>query len=66
MSVQAGRKLVITLAPERDGRVVAVLDDVTREQEALEALLQRHRLADGKPFAVPYRTDLWIARRSGA
>ncbi|MEO6066635.1 MAG: GAF domain-containing protein [Gemmatimonadales bacterium] len=38
MSVQAGRMLVITLAPERDGRVVAVLDDVTREQEALEAL----------------------------
>ena len=30
--------LVITLAPEGEGRVVEVLDDVTREQEALEAL----------------------------
>ena len=38
MAVRAGRMLVITLAPERDGRVVAVLDDVTREQEALDAL----------------------------
>ena len=38
MPVSAGRMLVITLAPENDGRVVAVLDDVTREQEALEAL----------------------------
>jgi PAS domain S-box-containing protein len=38
MSASAGRMLVITLAPENDGRVVAVLDDVTREQEALEAL----------------------------
>lgn len=35
-------------------------------RQDLEALLERHRLADGKPFAVPYRTDLWIARRSGA
>jgi SAM-dependent methyltransferase len=32
----------------------------------LAALLGRHELADGKPFAVPYRIDLWIARRSGA
>jgi PAS domain S-box-containing protein len=38
MPARAGRLLVLTLAPERDGRVVAVLDDVTREQEALEAL----------------------------
>ncbi|MBW8772391.1 MAG: GAF domain-containing protein, partial [Gemmatimonadetes bacterium] len=38
MPASGGRMLVITLAPERDGRVVAVLDDVTREQEALEAL----------------------------
>lgn len=38
MPASAGRMLVITLAPEREGRVVAVLDDVTREQEALEAL----------------------------
>jgi SAM-dependent methyltransferase len=32
----------------------------------LAALLARHNVADGKPFAVPYRIDLWIARRSGA
>jgi PAS domain S-box-containing protein len=38
MVARAGRMLVITLAPEREGRVVAVLDDVTREQEALEGL----------------------------
>ncbi|HWA40840.1 MAG TPA: ATP-binding protein, partial [Gemmatimonadales bacterium] len=38
MAVKGGRMLVITLAPDREGRVVAVLDDVTREQEALEAL----------------------------
>jgi SAM-dependent methyltransferase len=30
----------------------------------LAALLGRHGLNDGRPFAVPYRTDLWIARRS--
>ena len=38
MAVGGGRLLVITLAPDPEGRVVAVLDDVTREQEALEAL----------------------------
>jgi SAM-dependent methyltransferase len=32
----------------------------------LAALLGRHRLSDGRPFPVPYRIDLWIARRSGA
>lgn len=32
----------------------------------LTALLARHNLANGRPFAVPYRIDLWIARRSGA
>ena len=32
----------------------------------LAALLGRHGLAGGAPFAVPYRIDLWIARRSGA
>jgi SAM-dependent methyltransferase len=31
----------------------------------LAALLGRHGLSDGRPFAVPYRVDLWIARRSG-
>ena len=38
MAARAGRMLVITLAPEREGRVIVVLDDVTREQEALDAL----------------------------
>lgn len=32
----------------------------------LAALLGRHGLADGRPFPVPYRIDLWIAPRSGA
>jgi SAM-dependent methyltransferase len=32
----------------------------------LVGLLDRHQLAGGQPFAVPYRIDLWIARRSGA
>jgi SAM-dependent methyltransferase len=30
----------------------------------LAALLGRHGLNHGRPFAVPYRIDLWIARRS--
>jgi SAM-dependent methyltransferase len=30
----------------------------------LAALLGRHHLDDGRPFAVPYRLDLWTARRS--
>jgi SAM-dependent methyltransferase len=29
----------------------------------LAALLGRHRLNDGRPFPVPYRLDLWTARR---
>jgi SAM-dependent methyltransferase len=32
----------------------------------LTTLLSRHGLSDGRPFPVPYRIDLWIARRSGA
>jgi SAM-dependent methyltransferase len=32
----------------------------------LAALLGRHKLSDGHAFAVPYRIDLWIARRRGA
>ena len=32
----------------------------------LAGLLGRHRLNDGRPFAVPYRIDLWIARRRGS
>jgi SAM-dependent methyltransferase len=37
-----------------------------RFRDELVALLGRHHLDDGKPFAVPYRIDLWISRRSGA
>lgn len=37
----------------------------TRFRSDLAALLGRHSLADGHPFPVPYRIDLWIARRSG-
>jgi SAM-dependent methyltransferase len=29
----------------------------------LGALLGRHDLADGRPFDIPYRIDLWTARR---
>lgn len=32
----------------------------------LAALLNRHGHDDGRPFAVPYRIDLWIARRRGS
>ncbi|HEX2194184.1 MAG TPA: class I SAM-dependent methyltransferase [Candidatus Limnocylindria bacterium] len=32
----------------------------------LGALLARHRLDHGRPFPVPYRIDLWIARRRGS
>jgi SAM-dependent methyltransferase len=32
----------------------------------LGGLLGRHRLDDGRPFPVPYRIDLWIARRRGS
>ena len=32
----------------------------------LSGLLGRHRLDDGRPFPVPYRIDLWIARRRGS
>jgi SAM-dependent methyltransferase len=32
----------------------------------LAGLLGRHGLNDGRPFPVPYRIDLWIARRRGS
>lgn len=32
----------------------------------LAGLLGRHGLNDGRPFAVPYRIELWIARRRGS
>lgn len=53
MAVRAGRMLVITLAPEREGRVIAVLDDVTREQEALDALRRSEARFRALLTAVP-------------
>ncbi|HSM38449.1 MAG TPA: methyltransferase domain-containing protein, partial [Candidatus Limnocylindrales bacterium] len=32
----------------------------------LGGLLGRHGMNDGQPFPVPYRIDLWIARRRGS
>jgi SAM-dependent methyltransferase len=32
----------------------------------LAGLLGRHGLNDGRPFVVPYRIELWIARRRGS
>jgi SAM-dependent methyltransferase len=32
----------------------------------LGALLRQHGIDDGRPFAVPYRIDLWVARRRGS
>lgn len=43
------------MSPERQDRFRADLVE----------LLARHGLSGGKPFPVPYRVDLWIARRSG-
>jgi SAM-dependent methyltransferase len=44
------------------------VDKTPEEQDRfrldLAALLGRHGLNDGRPFAVPYRLDLWTARRS--
>ena len=34
-----------------------------RFRRDLEALLARHGLANGDRFSVPYRIDLWTARR---
>ena len=43
------------------------IDKTPEEQDRLRldlaALLGRHGLNDGRPFAVPYRLDLWTARR---
>jgi SAM-dependent methyltransferase len=39
-------------------------DEQDRFRLDLAALLGRHRLNDGRPFPVPYRIDLWTARRS--
>jgi SAM-dependent methyltransferase len=44
------------------------VDHTPEEQDrfriALAGLLGRHGLNDGRPFAVPYRIDLWIATRN--
>jgi SAM-dependent methyltransferase len=45
----------VAMSPERQARF----------RSDLAALLARHSLSDGRPFSVPYRIDLWIARRSG-
>lgn len=37
--------------------------DQDRFRMELGAILGRHGHADGKPFPIPYRIDLWIARR---
>lgn len=41
-------------------------DEQDRFRLELAALLGRHGHADGQPFVVPYRIDLWIARRRGS
>lgn len=41
-------------------------DRQDRFRHDLLTLLDRHRLTHGRPFPVPYRIDLWIARRSEA
>jgi len=46
----------VGLSPERQDRL----------RDELAALLGRHRMAGGQPFSIPYRIDLWIARRRGA
>ena len=37
-----------------------------RLRDELATLLGRHGIAAGQPFSIPYRIDLWIARRRGA
>ncbi len=46
---------------------VRLLDPNVQDRFRLElaALLGRHGHADDTPFAVPYRIDLWVARRRG-
>lgn len=45
-------------------RVNKTPEEQDRFRLDLAALLGRHQLNDGRPFAVPYRLDLWTARRS--
>jgi SAM-dependent methyltransferase len=45
-------------------RVNKTPEEQDRFRLDLAALLGRHNLNDGRPFTVPYRLDLWTARRS--
>jgi SAM-dependent methyltransferase len=45
-------------------RVGLTPEEQDRFRLDLAALLGRHGLNDGRPFPVPYRLDLWTARRS--
>jgi SAM-dependent methyltransferase len=47
-------------------RVGMPADVQDRFRIELAGLLGRHGLNDGRPFSVPYRIDLWIARRRGS
>lgn len=47
-------------------RTGLVADEQARFRDELGRLLDHHHLANGRPFAVPYRVDLWIARRRGS
>jgi hypothetical protein len=44
-------------------RVGTSPEDQDRFRLDLAALLGRHGLNDGRAFPVPYRLDLWTARR---
>ncbi|HEY7846812.1 MAG TPA: methyltransferase domain-containing protein [Candidatus Limnocylindria bacterium] len=44
-------------------RVGTTPEEQDRFRLDLAALLGRHGLDDGRPFSVPYRLDLWTARR---
>ena len=44
-------------------RVGKSQEDQDRFRLDLAALLGRHGLNDGRAFPVPYRLDLWTARR---
>jgi SAM-dependent methyltransferase len=44
-------------------RVGKTAEDQDRFRLDLAALLGRHGLNDGRPFPVPYRLDLWTAKR---
>lgn len=47
-------------------RVGMAPDVQQRFRLELAAMLGRHGLGDGRPFPVPYRIELWTARRRGA